>query len=482
MDAGLQKTKEMEPNETLMQRLPSDLSPSQRLAVMDKLFELEAHWLAGGSLAATVFTCLYMLKSEAILDKDVTLWAYCEGLKASCSLVRSMIYKGGVAEEEDFNLHAFGLPIDEGAGGEIGASARAKEALEALRLALKHCHEASTSSSSSVEEKKAWTSIGQRIKWRIESLEGLHELCDSSRPDISNAASHFSSALALLTAPEGGIQADGSSEQLSHAREGSLGFEPSINSRLLAPIPPRTVKPMSWSECCGLIQATLEHIAQALDLEGVASFEALQLRLRAYSLLKAGPLARSISHYLLLPQTWGHKDHAASATTLDPEASWPPPPSSSATSSTRGEVLPAPSFVPSKEMIATACGLPRNSYRHLCSDVDIFLEQCSIAVGNWCQAMLMNPCRTRRRLRRGLEDWGHLYQHALGADHSPRLIEHVTKRGWKWQARAPQGQDPISRPLSSWVERETCSCMLQHLLNGFDLDLYQTQELVMIYW
>lgn len=35
-----------------------------------------------------------------------------------------MIYKGGVAEEEDFNLHAFGLPIDEGSGGDIGSLAK----------------------------------------------------------------------------------------------------------------------------------------------------------------------------------------------------------------------------------------------------------------------------------------------------------------------------------------------------------------------
>jgi hypothetical protein len=32
--------------------------------------------------------------------------------------------------------------------------------------------------------------------------------------------------------------------------------------------------------------------------------------------------------------------------------------------------------------------------------------------------MLMNSCRMRRRLRKGLEDWGHLYQHALNADFS----------------------------------------------------------------
>ena len=30
----------------------------------------------------------------------------------------------------------------------------------------------------------------------------------------------------------------------------------------------------------------------------------------------------------------------------------------------------------------------------------------------------MNPCRTRRRLRKGLGDWGNLFDHAVNADFS----------------------------------------------------------------
>ncbi len=41
---------------------------------------------------------------------------------------------------------------------------------------------------------------------------------------------------------------------------------------------------------------------------------------------------------------------------------------------------------------------------------------CSSQVGNWVQAMLLNPSRSRRRLRRSMDDWANLYQHALNAD------------------------------------------------------------------
>ena len=40
----------------------------------------------------------------------------------------------------------------------------------------------------------------------------------------------------------------------------------------------------------------------------------------------------------------------------------------------------------------------------------------------------------------------------------------------------------VQGPLATWVERETALMMLQHLLLGFELELYQRYELCMIYW
>lgn len=40
----------------------------------------------------------------------------------------------------------------------------------------------------------------------------------------------------------------------------------------------------------------------------------------------------------------------------------------------------------------------------------------------------------------------------------------------------------VQGPLATWVERETALMMLQHLLLGFELELYQRCELCMIYW
>ena len=37
-------------------------------------------------------------------------------------------------------------------------------------------------------------------------------------------------------------------------------------------------------------------------------------------------------------------------------------------------------------------------------------------------------------------------------------------------------------PLSAWVEKECAGVLLQHLLQGFPLNVYAPQEFCMIYW
>ena len=52
--------------------------------------------------------------------------------------------------------------------------------------------------------------------------------------------------------------------------------------------------------------------------------------------------------------------------------------------------------------------------------------------------------------------------------------------GWQW----PAGKEGelVFGPLATWVERETAGCMVQHLLMGFELELYEPKEYTMIYW
>lgn len=112
-------------------------------------------------------------------------------------------------------------------------------------------------------------------------------------------------------------------------------------------------------------------------------------------------------------------------------------------------------------------------------DGELFMEQAVIAASNLVQALLMNRSRCRRRLRRGLEDWGNLYQHGLNADNSPQFQAYMLVHGWTWANEHP---GDIAGPLATWVEVETCSVMLAHLLMGFELSLYEPADYGMVYW
>ena len=93
--------------------------------------------------------------------------------------------------------------------------------------------------------------------------------------------------------------------------------------------------------------------------------------------LKAGPLARSVAHYVLLPQAWGLPDPSiplAPASVGDPAPDAPPTPAAFDESG-------LPAFAVSRAMIGESCGIGGGAYGKIGRDVDLFLEQSVIAVG-----------------------------------------------------------------------------------------------------
>lgn len=145
-------------------------------------------------------------------------------------------------------------------------------------------------------------------------------------------------------------------------------------------------------------------------------------------------------------------------------------------------------------------------------------------VQNWCQCMCLNQCRQQRRLRKGLEDWRNLLDHAYAADASQGFIDYIIKMNWKWSPQQTDGGVQLPQvttmgilalfiigschwsrekvgnkislvsilnkswscvcqsPLMTWIELECCSSMILHLLLGCELDLYNNNQLLMVFW
>lgn len=101
---------------------PLELSSGQLLAVIDHLMCLEATWHTGASAAQTIYASLYMLAPDRTAD-NVVLSAYCKALEGTSREIRNAVYNGCVCDEEDFNVHVIGLPIED-AGRLLGAGAQ----------------------------------------------------------------------------------------------------------------------------------------------------------------------------------------------------------------------------------------------------------------------------------------------------------------------------------------------------------------------
>ena len=54
-----------------------------------------------------------------------------------------------------------------------------------------------------------------------------------------------------------------------------------------------------------------------------------------------------------------------------------------------------------------------------------------LQVSGWSRVMCLNRARQRRRHRRGVSDWGHLFHHAANADASPEFQAWMEQAGWR---------------------------------------------------
>jgi len=85
-----------------------DFTLEERLGIMDELLTNMVRWVAGETLAQTVFACLYLHEPGYL--KDNVLRAFCFSLMKACDLIRSEILVAKIYEEEDYLFEGYSLP------------------------------------------------------------------------------------------------------------------------------------------------------------------------------------------------------------------------------------------------------------------------------------------------------------------------------------------------------------------------------------
>ncbi|XP_010557611.1 PREDICTED: N-alpha-acetyltransferase 35, NatC auxiliary subunit [Tarenaya hassleriana] len=423
--------------------------------IMDHLLACEATWHKGHSLAQTVFSCIYLLRPERTSSHAI-LHSYCRVIRATCRAVVSAVSDARTNEEEDLFTMTYGLPLnaDEDSKGlsllnaveeTISRQLRACRAPSSKRRALEELEPLQMNLELEESYCKA---LLCRIRFRKHFLHALNCIRRPQGRGLELARKHIGSCISeldtILKSAEylrsdavGTVEND-MEERTTSSGHQPVGFDASINKRLSAPTPPRSIKLLSWKKALEYFVKLLHNLDQICsfslepDLDAVLRF--------VVQFQKSEPDLVSRAHLQLLLVQDG-KLYGRD-----------------------------PLFA----IITRAAALPEFTKNH-----DIQKNECIVQLGqlviNLLKILCTNTAWQRRKLGKILNDWRIIYvqlelsvRHEFGDSTGIRNSEDISVR--------------IVNHLLNWIQEEMYWIASHFLKLGFELDLYSQSEYCMIYW
>uniref|UniRef100_A0ACD5ZFF1 Uncharacterized protein n=1 Tax=Avena sativa TaxID=4498 RepID=A0ACD5ZFF1_AVESA len=276
--------------------LDKTLDTQRTIDVIDHLFSCEATWHKGHTLAQTVFTCIYLMKIERISSHAV-LNSFCRILRATCNAVISVVSTARTHEEEDLFTMSFGLALKDEGDDKCLSVLNSVE--ETISRQLRACKSQALSKKKTLEgleslqdnpalEEDYCKALLCRLRFR---KHFHHVVTCMRRPHgrgLDLARKHITSCLTELSLmlksqeflkSQSDIilqQGDASCTTASGCRP--IGFDVSLNSRLLSPAPPRAVEILAWGDAIRYFEKLMHDLdiicALSLDpvLENVLHF------------------------------------------------------------------------------------------------------------------------------------------------------------------------------------------------------------------
>ncbi|PSS20944.1 N-alpha-acetyltransferase 35, NatC auxiliary subunit like [Actinidia chinensis var. chinensis] len=425
------------------------------IEIMDHLLACEATWHKGHSLAQTVFSCIYLLKPDRTASHAL-LHSYCRVIRATCNLVVSVVSDARTHEEEDLFTMAYGLPL-KGDGDEkclsmlhaveetISRQLRACKAPSSKKRVLEDIETLQTHPDLEEDYCKA---LLCRIRFRKHFYHVLASMRRSQGRGFELARKHIASCLSeldsilksseFLRSNARGPCKDGVEHSTTATGCLPIGFDASLNCRLSAPTPPRSIKILSWRKAIEYFQKLLHDLdiicSYSLDplLEGVLRFVV------EFQKFQPDLVARAHLQLLLVQdgKLYGRD----------------------------------PIFV----VISKAAALPEVPRNHDIQKNEILVQLVQLVI-SLLKILCANAAWQRRKLGKILHDWRVIYiqlelafQKDLGEISSILNDEKLCAK--------------ISKHILIWVEEQTYWIASRFLILGFELELYSPSEYCMVYW
>ncbi|KAI0107049.1 Mak10 subunit, NatC N-terminal acetyltransferase-domain-containing protein [Nemania sp. FL0031] len=433
------------------------LLPEEILGIIDQLLSLEMAWHLGYPLSQTVLTSVYV---EALMNplpatiEDVNftrtppnppekgsllfvLRAYCAGLLKACFLVNECMKEELYYEEEDFVTNTYErnllshIPM-------LDVKGLLRNAATELRASRDEF------------PPEICTALEARLELRIAFLEAID--LSVIRNDITDAPKSPWIEMRRLI--------DDIEKQHGLAKPVPEAFSTKLQRRLASTMPPRPMVKLSFEECVTHFKRFFENGSEVIDVLQYTDPQSLLNFILLFQAQKPQPLVyiRTILQNLLF------KDMVVLGRfsirqLLDHDVSL--------------SVLPCgPHFDRSFDDIE----LPIDPRHRVASSMEVFRQRVADPYLDLLRILCQNRCRARRILCHQIQEWD-LLEADVG-EIEERLQEplNAISQG------AYQGNEPPYLPLSSWVYLCRLRQMEWIVQLGFELRVYQPDELAGMYY
>ncbi|XP_062149262.1 uncharacterized protein LOC133857901 [Alnus glutinosa] len=423
--------------------------------IMDYLLACEATWHKGHSLAQTVFSCIYLLRPDRT-SSHALLHSYCRVIRATCKAVISVVSDARTHEEEDLFTMAYGLPLDGDRDEKCLSLLNAVEETISRQLRACKAHSSKRRVLEDIEPLQANVDLEEgyckallcRLRFR---KHFYHVLTSMRRPQgrgLELARKHIAACISelecilksseFLRSIASGACDDDTEDRTTASGCQPIGFDASLNCRLSAPTPPRTIKILSWKKA-------IEYFVKLLhDLDIICS----------YSL---DPLLEGVLHFVVQFQK-SQPDLVARAhlqLLLVQD----------------GKLYGRDSMF---AVITRAAALPEVTKNHDIQNNE-YVGQLGQLVLNTLKILCTNSAWQRRKLGKMLQDWRVIYVQ----------LELAFRKDFGDILNSPDDENvymKIFQHILLWVEEQTYWIASRFLLLGFELELYSPSEYCMVYW
>ncbi|KAG5899726.1 hypothetical protein JTB14_030114 [Gonioctena quinquepunctata] len=394
------------------------------IGIIDSTLACLVSWLEGHSLAQTVFINLYLHKPYMIEDR--ILKAFCLAVYKLLEIIKDLVHNAMVYEEEDFQPMQYGYHLN--------PEVSEQRMIGMLREVEEDLHRKTRS-----KPNHKTHAVFARIKFMRIFLQVLISFRKEDQPSVAECQRMLANCLEMLYVVQDTVELGVKSEDPEN--EYILGFEPSINQRLLPPTFPRYTKIKSRSEALIYFIEMADRFRTVSRIQFISSLhQALDFFI---DFSKSSPCILSRSALQLLY------------------------PGTNPTNSKDILKDSVKSFICPPALLSKTL-LGNSQAKHY---VDTFLTHCSRPFINFLQLCGHNRARQRDKLAHLLEEFTTLQDEAERVD---AYLHNFSVNS------------PLSRPhiacFGTWILYHTLRIMIMYLLAGFELELYSVHEFYYIYW